>query len=106
MIGANVGVHNGKAFNQVEIKPEMVRHYSGEFSITYKPVNMAVRVSGPLIHLDSFLSSRRSCSSVGPINKLVVFGLSCVLSYVEIAHCSFYHGRMITGSESGFHSKG
>src|SRR5690349_10144105 len=23
MIGANIGVHNGKAFNQVEIKPEM-----------------------------------------------------------------------------------
>lgn len=38
MIGSNVGVHNGKAFNQVEIKPEMVGHYLGEFSITYKPV--------------------------------------------------------------------
>jgi small subunit ribosomal protein S15e len=38
MIGANVGVYNGKTFNQVEIKPEMVGHYLGEFSITYKPV--------------------------------------------------------------------
>lgn len=38
MIGANVGVYNGKTFNQVEIKPEMVSHYLGEFSITYKPV--------------------------------------------------------------------
>ena len=38
MIGSVVGIHNGKTFNQVEIKPEMVAHYLGEFSITYKPV--------------------------------------------------------------------
>lgn len=28
----------GKSMNGVEIKPEMVGHYLGEFSITYKPV--------------------------------------------------------------------
>jgi small subunit ribosomal protein S15e len=38
MIGSVVGVYNGKAFTTVEIKPEMVGHYLGEFSITYKPV--------------------------------------------------------------------
>lgn len=38
MIGTIVGVYNGKTFNQVEIKPEMIGHYLGEFSITYKPV--------------------------------------------------------------------
>nr|ABW90420.1 putative ribosomal protein S15 [Barentsia elongata] len=38
MIGSVVGVYNGKTFNQVEVKPEMVGHYLGEFSITYKPV--------------------------------------------------------------------
>merc|ERR1712198_379350 len=38
MIGSIIGVYNGKTFNQVEIKPEMVGHYLGEFSITYKPV--------------------------------------------------------------------
>ncbi|KAI9137355.1 ribosomal protein S15 [Paraphysoderma sedebokerense] len=38
MIGSVVGVYNGKTFNQVEIKPEMVGYYLGEFSITYKPV--------------------------------------------------------------------
>uniref|UniRef100_A0A7M5V0D8 40S ribosomal protein S15 n=2 Tax=Clytia hemisphaerica TaxID=252671 RepID=A0A7M5V0D8_9CNID len=38
MIGSIVGVHNGKTFNQVEIKPEMIGHYLGEFSMTYKPV--------------------------------------------------------------------
>lgn len=27
-----------KVFNGIEIKPEMVGHYLGEFSITYKPV--------------------------------------------------------------------
>jgi len=38
MIGSMVGVYNGKQFNSVEIKPEMIGHYLGEFSITYKPV--------------------------------------------------------------------
>ena len=38
MIGSLVGVYNGKVFNTVEIKPEMVGHYLGEFSITYSPV--------------------------------------------------------------------
>jgi len=38
MIGSVVGVYNGKAFTAVEIKPEMLGHYLGEFSITYKPV--------------------------------------------------------------------
>ncbi|XP_054960499.2 small ribosomal subunit protein uS19-like [Pan paniscus] len=38
MVGSMVGVHNGKTFNQVEVKPEMIGHYLGEFSITYKPV--------------------------------------------------------------------
>ncbi len=38
MIGSIVGVYNGKVFNSVEIKPDMVGYYLGEFSITYKPV--------------------------------------------------------------------
>ncbi|SCU84892.1 LANO_0C02696g1_1 [Lachancea nothofagi CBS 11611] len=38
MIGSVIGVYNGKTFNQVEVKPEMVSHYLGEFSITYTPV--------------------------------------------------------------------
>ncbi|CAB3988180.1 40S ribosomal S15 [Paramuricea clavata] len=38
MIGSVIGVYNGKTFNQIEIKPEMIGHYLGEFSITYKPV--------------------------------------------------------------------
>ncbi len=38
MIGSVIGVYNGKTFNQVEIKPEMIGHYLAEFSITYKPV--------------------------------------------------------------------
>lgn len=33
-----VRVFTGKSMNGVEIKPEMVGHYLGEFSITYKPV--------------------------------------------------------------------
>lgn len=38
MIGSCVGVYNGKTFNPIEIKSEMIGHYLGEFSITYKPV--------------------------------------------------------------------
>ncbi|KAI7757791.1 hypothetical protein M8C21_029167, partial [Ambrosia artemisiifolia] len=38
MIGSVVGVYNGKTFNQIEIKPEMIGHYLAEFSISYKPV--------------------------------------------------------------------
>ncbi len=38
MIGSVIGIYNGKTFNQIEVKAEMVGHYLGEFSITYKPV--------------------------------------------------------------------
>eukprot|EP01056_Protomagalhaensia_sp_Gyna25_P001541 Protomagalhaensia_sp_Gyna_25__1540@NODE_1793_length_1535_cov_434_896390_g1471_i0_p2_GENE_NODE_1793_length_1535_cov_434_896390_g1471_i0NODE_1793_length_1535_cov_434_896390_g1471_i0_p2_ORF_typecomplete_len148_score29_29Ribosomal_S19/PF00203_21/3_1e34_NODE_1793_length_1535_cov_434_896390_g1471_i09981441 len=38
MIGSVIGVYNGKTFIEVEIKPEMIGHKLGEFSITYKPV--------------------------------------------------------------------
>jgi small subunit ribosomal protein S19 len=38
MVGVTVQVHNGNSFTPVEIKPEMVGHYLGEFSITNKPV--------------------------------------------------------------------
>ncbi|KAG8236279.1 hypothetical protein J437_LFUL016059 [Ladona fulva] len=38
MVGSIVGVYNGRTFSQVEIKPEMIGHYLGEFSVTYKPV--------------------------------------------------------------------
>ena len=38
MVGSIIGVYNGKAFNQIEVKPDMVGHYLGEFSISYRPV--------------------------------------------------------------------
>jgi small subunit ribosomal protein S15e len=38
MIGSQLAVYNGKVFNQIEVKPEMVGHYLGEFSISYRPV--------------------------------------------------------------------
>lgn len=37
MIGSIVGVYTGKTFVNVEIKPEMIGHYLGEFAFTYKP---------------------------------------------------------------------
>jgi small subunit ribosomal protein S19 len=38
MVGAKVAVHNGKEFVPMEIRPEMIGHYLGEFAITNKPV--------------------------------------------------------------------
>jgi small subunit ribosomal protein S19 len=38
MVGAKIGVHNGKEFVAIDIKPDMVGHYLGEFAITNKPV--------------------------------------------------------------------
>ncbi len=38
MIGSTVAVYNGKVFNLVDVKAEMVGYYLGEFSITYRPV--------------------------------------------------------------------
>jgi small subunit ribosomal protein S15e len=48
MIGSIVGVHNGKSYTAVEIKPEMLGHHLGEFSITYKPVSL-VALSGRIV---------------------------------------------------------
>lgn len=36
MIGSTVGVYNGKMFKKIGIRPEMVGHYLGEFSLTRK----------------------------------------------------------------------
>jgi small subunit ribosomal protein S19 len=38
MVGLTILVHNGKEFAPVEIKPEMIGHYLGEFAITNKRV--------------------------------------------------------------------
>ncbi|MGD0646028.1 MAG: 30S ribosomal protein S19 [Candidatus Bathyarchaeia archaeon] len=38
MVGVKIQIHNGKEFVKVDIKPEMIGHYLGEFAITNKPV--------------------------------------------------------------------
>lgn len=38
MIGSIIGIYNGKMFCGVEMRPEMIGMYLGEFAITYKPV--------------------------------------------------------------------
>merc|ERR1712093_558154 len=63
MIGSVVGVYNGKVFNQVEIKADMVAHYLGEFSITYKPVK----------HGTAGIGATKSSRFV-PSSKLSAFG--------------------------------
>ena len=34
MVGAKIGVYTGREFLQVEVKPEMIGHYLGEYAIT------------------------------------------------------------------------
>lgn len=38
MVGVKIGIHNGKTFEYVEIKPEMIGHRLGEFALTRKKV--------------------------------------------------------------------
>jgi small subunit ribosomal protein S19 len=38
MVGLTILVHNGKEFISVEIIPEMIGYYLGEFAITNRPV--------------------------------------------------------------------
>jgi len=38
MVDLTIGVHNGKEFFAVQIRPEMIGHYLGEYSITNKRV--------------------------------------------------------------------
>jgi small subunit ribosomal protein S15e len=38
MVQSVINVHSGKAFNSVEVKPEMIGYYLGEFAMTYKRV--------------------------------------------------------------------
>ena len=33
-IGRRVAIHNGKEFKEIEIRPEMIGHYYGEFALT------------------------------------------------------------------------
>ena len=38
MVGLKLEIHSGKEFVSVEIKPEMIGHYLGEYVITNKKV--------------------------------------------------------------------
>ncbi len=38
MVGLKIGVYNGKLYQIVEVKPEMIAHYLGEFSLTRRHV--------------------------------------------------------------------
>jgi small subunit ribosomal protein S19 len=38
MVGATISVHDGRNFNRVEILPEMIGHYLGEFALTRRRV--------------------------------------------------------------------
>jgi small subunit ribosomal protein S19 len=44
-VGLNVAIHNGMAFLEITVTPEMIGHYFGEFA----PTNKAVRHGAPAI---------------------------------------------------------
>ena len=64
MTGSIVGVYNGKVFTQVEIKPEMIGHYLGEFSISYKVIEKTSKVPSSKSVLYSSLSNTE-----GPVSE-------------------------------------
>jgi small subunit ribosomal protein S15e len=39
MVQSVINVHNGKGYNSIEVKPEMIGYYLGEFAMTYKKVS-------------------------------------------------------------------
>ena len=39
MVLSNVNVHTGNSFASVEIKPDMIGYYLGEFAMSYKKVS-------------------------------------------------------------------
>lgn len=39
MVGLNLEIHNGKTFDRIEVIPEMLGHYFGEYSFTRKRVS-------------------------------------------------------------------
>lgn len=41
LIGKRIAVHHGNGFKDIEITPEMIGHYLGEFALTRKPVTHA-----------------------------------------------------------------
>ena len=38
MVGVKILLHNGNGFEPIEIQPQMIGHYIGEYTITNKPV--------------------------------------------------------------------
>ncbi|MDA4128317.1 MAG: 30S ribosomal protein S19 [Thaumarchaeota archaeon] len=38
MVGLTIGIHNGREFVGLEVKPDMIGHYLGEYVITNKKV--------------------------------------------------------------------
>lgn len=38
MVGSTLAIYNGKVFNLVDIKADMIGYYLAEFSISYRPV--------------------------------------------------------------------
>ena len=39
MVQSVISVHNGKGYNSIEVKNEMIGYYLGEFAMTYKKVS-------------------------------------------------------------------
>ena len=97
MVGNFVAVYNGKSFNNVEIKFDMIGRYLGEFSLSYKPTRHGKAGVGatkgsahtslkwsfnnistviypyPSLHASSLLYKHKipACSIIFPINEFI-----------------------------------
>jgi len=47
MVGRSVEIHNGKEFTKVELQPESIFHYLGEFALTRRKVSHGSAGIGP-----------------------------------------------------------
>lgn len=65
MVGSVEAVYNSKPFSPVEIGPEMIRRYLGEFSITYRPVKAPPTSPAPSPS-NSHTTSQNACSRMEP----------------------------------------
>ena len=74
MVQSMVSIYNGKVYNNVEIKPEMIGYYLGEYSMTYKKVTAGkAGVVSSLFYITSFSRVPQKALSSFQLNKCYIY---------------------------------
>ena len=66
MVGFTFAVHNGKIFNEVIVKEEMVGHHLGEFSLTRKFVKHGGKMQKQLEAATAATEAAKKAAATGP----------------------------------------